>query len=153
MIKVFEGKNPAERNKIIAALVLGVMALLAILYNIVGLYPSGKTTVNVKISPTPTVSPKTNAEIAALPSQEEVNFDYTTTPVVYNVTSFYAPDAGRNIFAFYEPPAPTPYVTPSPVFRQPPTPKPPSPTPTPPFMPVQKLFVSKSAVINSRPIR
>lgn len=135
MIKIFEGKTPAERNKIIAAGVLGVMALLAILYNIVGLYPNRKTTtVNVKVSPTPTASPNASMEIAALPSQEDVDFVYTTTPVVYNAGNFNAPDAGRNIFAFYEPPAPTPYVAPPIVFKTATPPPTPPPTPTPPIL-------------------
>ncbi|MDQ3321994.1 MAG: IPT/TIG domain-containing protein [Acidobacteriota bacterium] len=145
MIKIFEGKTPTERNKIIAAGVLGAMALLAILYNVVGLYPSRKTTVTVRTaSPTPTASPRSNAEsVAALPNQAEMDFEYTTTPVVYNAGSFYAPDAGRNIFAFYEPPAPTPYVTPSPVFRTPPPVPPPAPEPTPPLL---IAFVSPQTV-------
>jgi len=143
MIKIFEGKTPTEKNKIIAALVLGVMATLAILYNIVGLYPSRKTSVTVSVSPTPTVSPKTNLNAVVMPNQEEVNFAYTTTPVVYNANSFYAPDAGRNIFAFYEPPAPTPYVTPSPVFKTPPPTPPPTPAPTPPIF---ISFVSPQSV-------
>ncbi|MDQ6788269.1 MAG: hypothetical protein M3033_15800, partial [Acidobacteriota bacterium] len=143
MIKIFEGKNPAERNKTIAALVLGTMALLAILYNIVGLYPSRKTSVTVKVSPTPTASPKTSVEVATLPNQEEVNFDYTTTPVVYNPGNFYAPDAGRNIFAFYEPPPPTPYVAP-PIVIRPETP-PPTPPPTP-VPPIQVGYVTPQSV-------
>lgn len=132
MIKIFEGKTPTERNKIIAASVLGVMALLAILYNIVGLYPSRKTVVTVSsASPTPTAAPGTNREIVELPNQEEMNFDYTTTPVVYSPGDSYAPDAGRNIFAFYEPPAPTPYVAPIPVVKTPTPIPPPKPEPTP----------------------
>lgn len=63
-----------------------------------------------------------------MPSQDEQDFVYTTVPVVYDPMRQYAPDPGRNIFAFYEPPPPTPYV-PTPT----PTPKPPTPTPTPPY--------------------
>jgi len=134
-MKLFEGKSPTERNKIIAAITLGVMAVLALGYTFGGsFFGSRKVSVTVTASPTPTASPRTNSETAALPSQEEVNLVYTTTPVVYNPGSFYAPDAGRNIFAFYEPPSPTPYV-PTPI----PTPKPyieptPVPTPVPPFL-------------------
>ena len=134
-MKLFEGKTPAEKNKIIAAMVLGAMAVLAIGYNIIGLYnPGRKTSVTVTASPTPTASPKTSSDAAALPNDQEVNFEYTTTPVVYNPGAFYAPDAGRNIFAFYEPPAPTPYVptpTPAPTLYVEPTPV---PTPTPYYL-------------------
>jgi hypothetical protein len=136
-MKFFEGKSPAERNKIIAAGVLGAMALVVIVYNIMNLYPSRKTSVTVTASPTPTASPRTNLETVAMPSREEEIFGYTTTPVVYNPNMFYAPDAGRNIFAFYEPPPPTPYIEPPVVFKTPtqlPPPPPPSPTPTPPLL-------------------
>ncbi|HLM01530.1 MAG TPA: IPT/TIG domain-containing protein, partial [Pyrinomonadaceae bacterium] len=52
------------------------------------------------------------------------------TPVAYTPGSFYAPDAGRNIFAFYEPPQPTPFVA-QPIVETP-IPTPPTPTPVPP---------------------
>ena len=134
-MKIFEGKSPAERNKTIAAGVLGAMALLVIVYNVMNLYPSRKTSVTVaSASPTPAVSSRTNLEPVSMPSREDVISEYTTTPVFYNPGSFYAPDAGRNIFAFYEPPPPTPYVAPPIVFDPPPTPPPPVPTPVPPFL-------------------
>jgi len=133
-MKLFEGKSPAEKNKIIAAGVLGAMALFAIAYNIIGLYPSRKTSVTVTASPSPTASPIPSLNTAALPTQEETNLLYTTTPIFYNQGSFYAPDAGRNIFAFYEPPPPTPYIAPPVVFNPPPTPPPPVPTPIPDFL-------------------
>lgn len=135
-MKLFEGKSTAEKNKIIAALALGSMAVLAIGYNIIGLYrPARKTSVTVTATPTPTASPRTGSDnVAALPNDAEVNFEYTTTPVIYNPGAFYAPDAGRNIFAFYEPPPPTPYVPPIPVVKTP-TPIPPAPpTPVPPLL-------------------
>jgi hypothetical protein len=132
-MKLFEGKSPAERNKIIALIGLGAMAVLAIGYNIIGLYPSRKTnvTVSASASPTPSGSPRNSSDIAALPSNEEIIFGYTTTPISYSPGAFYAPDAGRNIFAFYEPPPPTPYVAPPIVIRAE-TPYPtPAPTPAP----------------------
>jgi len=134
-MKLFEGKSPLERNKIIAAIVLGVMALLALTYTFGGSFFGGrKVAVTVTASPTPTASPRRAADAARLPSDAEINFQYTTTAVSYEPGRFYAPDAGRNIFAFYEPPPPTPY-SPTPV----PTPKPevfatPIPTPTPEFI-------------------
>ena len=134
-MKLFEGKSPTERNKIIAAITLGVMAVLALGYTFSGSFlGSRKVSVTVTASPTPTASPRTNSETAALPSQEEVNLDYMTRPVVYNPNSFYAPDAGRNIFAFYEPPPPTPYVAPSPLPPKPYEPPPATPTPVPPLL-------------------
>ena len=135
-MKLFEGKSPAEKNKIIALIVLGAMVVLAIGYNIMALYPSRKTNVTVTTaSPTSSASPRNNSDVAALPNNEEINFLYSTTPISYSPGAFYAPDAGRNIFAFYEPPPPTPYVAPPIVIKPeapyiPPTPAP-TPTPTP----------------------
>ncbi len=138
-MKVFEGKSPTERNKIIAAAVLGVMAVIALTYTFGGMFfSSKKPTVTASASPSPT--PKTTTgnsggtQNSTLPNQDEVNFQYTTTPVVYNPDKFYAPDAGRNIFAFYEPPPPTPYVTPEKVVMPATPPPTPIPTPTPPIL-------------------
>jgi hypothetical protein len=73
-----------------------------------------------------------------MPSQADQQFAYVTTPVVYIPGSFGTPDAGRNIFAFYEPPPPTPWV---------PTPVPPTPTPTPAPTPEMLIaFVAPQSV-------
>lgn len=135
MIKIFEGKTPAERNKIIAALTLGTMALLVIINLIFNIYPGRKKTVTVTTAtPTPTASPRANVEIVRMPDQTEMDITYTSIPVAYDPRSAYAPDAGRNIFAFYEPPVPTPYVTPPVVIKTLPPPTPPEPIPTPPIL-------------------
>ncbi len=135
-MKIFEGKSPEERNKIIAALVLGTAALLAIGYNFIGFFPSGKTTVKVTASPTPKSNARNGrrAQNTEIPPQEDVNFQYSTTPIDYNQGILYgAPEPGRNIFAFYEPGIPTPYL-PTPIPEKTPTPiEPPKPTPTPPI--------------------
>ena len=127
-MKFFEGKSPTERNKLIAAIVLGVLCLF-VLYFVFGrgLFGGSTTTVTAKGSPTPkpTASPKTNPGDLSLPTQGEQDFIDTTTVIDYRPGTFYTPDAGRNIFAFYEPPAPTPY---SPTPFVPPSPLPP-PTP------------------------
>ncbi|MEO6051717.1 MAG: hypothetical protein ABIP78_10355 [Pyrinomonadaceae bacterium] len=131
---IFEGKTQTEKNKLIAAAVLGVVALAA-LYMAFGrnLFGGTTTSVTVKTSPTPrpVVSPGTVQNDTALPTFDEQNFVYQTTPVFYQPGNSSAPDPGRNIFAFYEPPPPTPNVpTPEPLVIV----KPPSPTPTPIFL-------------------
>lgn len=129
---LFEGKTSTERNKMIAAAVLGVVALVA-LYLAFGrsFFGGTATTATVKSTPTPKPggSPAVNVNVSVLPSADEQDFVYQTTPVVYIPGNAYAPDAGRNIFAFYEPPPPTPYVpTPEPpVIIKTPTPPPPPP--------------------------
>ena len=133
-MKLLEGKTPTERNKIIAAAVLGVVALFA-LYFAFGrsLFSSSTTTATVKVSPSPkaAASPTTRTD-AVLPTASEQDFVYQTTAVFYpgNIS---APDPGRNIFAFYEPAAPCkgdqcpPSPVPSPTPMKSPTPVPPPP--------------------------
>ena len=135
-MKLFEGKSPEERNKIIAASVLGVLAVLVLGYSIIGNPFAAKKKITVSVSPTPTPknSSNQNAETAAMLNDAAINSIYTTTPVVYYPGKFYAPDAGRNVFAFYEPPPPTPWIpppTPTPKIEPPITP---IPTPTPDYL-------------------
>lgn len=137
-LNIFAGKTPTERNKIIAALVLGLMSLASLYLAFGGsFFGGGKTTVTVSASPSPKPSASVNAANLtpiAVPDDAAILRDFTTTPVLYNNDSFYAPDAGRNIFAFYEPPPPTPY-SPTPYVAPPvKTPIPPTPTPPPPIM-------------------
>jgi len=126
-MELFKGKSASERNKIIAAAVLGVLAFAALVYAFVpGLFSRGTTSVTVA-TPTPktTGSPSKELTEVRMPTSDEQLFDYTTTPVVYSGDRFMAPDPGRNIFAFYEPPPPTPW-SPTP-YVAPPI----KPTPTP----------------------
>ncbi|HXF42305.1 MAG TPA: TIG domain-containing protein [Pyrinomonadaceae bacterium] len=116
----------SERNKLIAAIVLGILALVS-LWLAFGSGGSQKNASTIGSStPTPNSSPAVSAQ-NELPSKDEQNFIYQTVPVNYSPRVAEVPEPGRNIFAFYEPPPPTPYVpTPIPV-------KTPEPTPTPPF--------------------
>ena len=137
-MKIFDGKSPKERNQIIALVVIGGLAVLAVGYNFSGLFGSNrKSPQTASASPTATVSPLPAAQNPSMPAKSEVDFVYETTKVSYNPGDFNAPDPGRNIFAFYEPPRPTPY-SPTPI-PPPQTPKPATPTPTPP------LFVAYSS--------
>ena len=132
---LFKGKSPSERNKLIAAIALGVLAFGALAFAFgPGLFSSGSTTAKVTVDTTGkqnTANTTTPGQFR-MPSQDEQVFDYATTPISYNPGSYGTGNPGRNIFAFYEPPpcfpnCPTPYV--------PPTPVPATPTPTPhPFM-------------------
>ena len=127
---VFEGKSPSERNKIIAAGALGVLALVALFFAFGPRVGGSSTSVTVSVSPTPRSASSPTRELGpvTMPSQAEQDLAYMI-PVVYAPHSFGAPDPGRNIFAFYEPPPPCPDC-PTPL---PPTPKPYVPTPTPPL--------------------
>ena len=139
-MKLFEGKSPAERNKIIAALVLGVLSLGSLWIAFGGSIFSRKTSVTVSTSsptPKPSLSPNSNRNDSQMPSPDELELAYVNSEINYTVTRFNAPDAGRNIFAFYEPPPPTPY-SPTPF----PTPKPQTPIPPPPPTPTPEFFAA-----------
>ena len=129
---LFKGKSPSERNKLIAAIALGFLAVAALAFAFgPGFFSRGTTaTTTASPSPSPSGSPKSSTSQTGMPSQADQNFVYLTTPVVYSGSAFGAPDPGRNIFAFYEPPPPTPYS---------PTPIPPTPLPTP--EPTPKILV------------
>lgn len=142
-MKIFEGKSPTERNKIIAALVLGVMAFFVLSYTFIFPLFSSKKTITISVSPTPkpSASPNGATTVSSMPTNAELDFTYSTTPVYYTGAT-YAPEAGRNIFAFYEPPPPTPY---SPTPFPSPTPMPELPTPTPTPTPPIALYTAASA--------
>ncbi len=135
-IASLEGKTKSEKKKIIAAGVLGLVALVA-LYLAFGRSSGGtaSATVKVNVTPKPTAAPSANKTNAELPTRSEQDFVYQTTAVVYPGTVS-APEPGRNIFAFYEPPKPcgpadprpscvSPIPSPSPIKTAPPPPPPP----------------------------
>jgi hypothetical protein len=133
-MNLFEGKTKQERNKIIAAIVLGVLALFSLFFAFGPSLQGSSTAVAVNVAPAPNPSAsaaKPAVDNFALPTQEQQTFDYQTTPVVYNNGSVSTPDAGRNIFAFYEPPAPC-RDCPTPLVVD--VPKTPTPAPPPPVI-------------------
>ncbi|HEX7957944.1 MAG TPA: hypothetical protein VF508_13425 [Pyrinomonadaceae bacterium] len=119
---LFEGKTPAERNKMIAAVVMPLLALIFVVKMF-----SGPSRPN---STAPTPAPKARGARpnappdATSPSDLAQASDADISPVVYEPTAYGGAEAGRNIFAFYVRPTPTP---------GPPAP-PPTPTPTPPVV-------------------
>lgn len=135
-MKLFEGKTTTERNKIIAAAALGVISLVALFLAFGPSFSSTPPNVTVKISPTPRTSTTANSPAGdrVLPTSDEQRFIYETTPVDYRPGNAYAPDAGRNIFAFYEPPPPCTKDCPTPVPPPIKTPTPATPAPTPPIL-------------------
>lgn len=130
---IMTGKTTTERNKLIAAVVLGIVALVT-LYLAFGRSLFGpSTSAKVTVSPTPkrSAAPQTNGD-DLMPTAGEQRLTYESTPIDYAPGNAFAPDAGRNIFAFYEPPPPCrgaecPTPVPPPVVVKTPTPAPPPP--------------------------
>ncbi len=120
---LFEGKTPAERNKTIAAIVLGVFALIFLGRMLFG--SSGTTQV---AHPTPT--PKRQAtQSASNGGGDAIDPNVVTTKIRYDGTPVSGSEAGRNIFAFYVPPE-----IQKPLTGLTPTPPPATPIPTPPLV-------------------
>ena len=117
---VVEGTNQSERNKKIAAIVLGSIALIALAYMFLGSSGSKRTPTPPRITASPTPSrgniPPSVAELG-----EDPNAVLRPIPVSFTLPA--VPEAGRNIFAFYEPPLPPP-PTPVPETTPEPTPAP-----------------------------
>ncbi|MGB7209715.1 MAG: hypothetical protein WBD27_13715 [Pyrinomonadaceae bacterium] len=145
-MKLFEGKSKTERNKLIAAIVLGLMCLVVFYFAFGrGLFGGSSTTATIKPSPSPktnSVRSNDNNRDKQMPSQGDQDFTYQTQPIVYSSRIFIAPDPGRNIFAFYEPPLPCRENCPTPV-PPPVVIKTPIPVPPPP---VQIAFINPQSV-------
>ncbi|HEV2903993.1 MAG TPA: hypothetical protein VGW32_03050 [Pyrinomonadaceae bacterium] len=114
-MQLFDPNNPNEKKKMIVAAVLAVGALLVLGYLFLG-GGSTKPTTRATASPTPTPQRGPNKPP---PEDEDIS---VYQEIVYNGTVVGAPEADRNIFAYYVPPPPP--VKPTP---------PPTPEPTPPL--------------------
>ncbi|HEY2867311.1 MAG TPA: hypothetical protein VGJ02_09480 [Pyrinomonadaceae bacterium] len=130
-MELFAGKSTNERNKIIVAVVLGFVALVAMYIAFGSGIFSGSKAAVVTATPTPKPGAK-QADTSAFdfPSKQERDLGYATTPVSYDPNAYGGGEPGRNVFAFYEPPVPCPTCptpTPKPVLT--PTPPPPPPPP------------------------
>ena len=126
---LFEGKTPAERNKTIAALALGAVALffLARMFFFAG---SSQPSNNRPRRNTNTNASRSNAGAAnGVAASDDLNAEgsFVPAPVVFRPSTPDVPDAARNIFAFYVPPPPKPKSTNAVATPQP------TPVPTPPL--------------------
>ncbi|MGH9874266.1 MAG: hypothetical protein ACRD9S_17580 [Pyrinomonadaceae bacterium] len=120
-------RNPTERNKLILAGALGIVALLFLWWTFFGFGSgSNKGAVRPAGQPNSTVANRGLTSTVAPPSGVNPNAPSQDNllPVVYRQPAS-APEAGRNIFVYYEPPPPPPKVSVTPT---------PTPTPTPPVL-------------------
>jgi hypothetical protein len=114
-MQLFDPKNPNEKKKIIAAIVLGLGAILVLGYLLLGGGGSTKPANRATASPTPTPARGNKPP----PEEEDIS---VYQEIVYNGTVVGAPEADRNIFAYYVAPTPPPRPIPTPTA-----------TPTPPL--------------------
>ena len=119
-------RNPTERNKLILAGALGIVALLFLWWTFFGFggssntgiqRPAGQSPQSVA-NRVPSKLPQTSVVESNAPSQD------VPQPVVYR-RPVSAPEAGRNIFVYFEPQPKTVNVPVTPT---------PTPTPTPPVL-------------------
>jgi hypothetical protein len=121
-MQFFDPNNPNEKKKLIAAAVLGVVALAVLGYVFFGGSSKKPATVRTVVTPSPTP-----AKLAKAANAEDVAADDPSLfqPIRFNNTVPAVSEPERNIFAYYVPPPPTPVpVKPIPT---------PTPTPTPPM--------------------
>ena len=113
--------KPGEKKKLIFAAVLGLGAILVLYWVLIGFdsRPSVRTTASATPQPRPATT--TQRPAAAVAASQEVIDAARMAPIEYLPSSYNAPEAKRNIFAYYEPPK-------APVA----VPTTPTPTPTPP---------------------
>ena len=117
--------KPGEKRKLIWAAVLGLVAIVVLWWVLFGFGSSSSTSSTRRAAATPTPA-RTRPGAAQRPA-EAVPQDIATLadfrPIDYQPPSYSAPEAKRNIFAFYVPPPPAAPVV------QTPTPTPPPPPP------------------------
>src|SRR6185503_18353619 len=116
--------KPGEKKKLIAAGGLGLAALLVLYWVFIG-FDSGTRTAS---RPQPSPSPQQRAgQTTQRPNSPTVSPDVLDAAkwaeINYEISPSNAPDAKRNIFAYYEPPV---------IAKPAPSTPTPTPTPTPP---------------------
>jgi hypothetical protein len=126
--------KPGEKKKLIFAAGLGLGAILVLYWVLIGFdsRPPVKTTASA--TPPPRATTTTQRPAPVVSASQQVIDAARMAPIEYVPSSYSAPEAKRNIFAYYEPPK-APVVVPTT----------PTPTPTPP-PPVLLASVSPSNV-------
>jgi hypothetical protein len=119
--------KPGEKKKLIFAAALGLGAILVLYWVLIGFDSRPTPTNRATASSTPQRSNTTTSQRPAAPVQvsPEIQNLAAFAPIDYKPPSYIAPEAKRNIFAYYEPPKVIPgaLVTPTP-----------TPTPPPPIL-------------------
>jgi len=122
-MKFFDPNNPNEKKKMIAAGVLGLIAIVVLGYVFFG--GSSKTPTNNVVVTRPSPTPRNVTGPQPTPADGTGDDLSIYQPINYPVPIPQVVEADRNIFAYYEAPSPTPKLVIIPT---------PSPTPTPPLV-------------------
>ena len=115
--------KPGEKKKLIWAAALGFVAIVFLWWILIGFDSGTPTKARATASPTPQQRAAQNAARSNGTVTPEVKSLEAYTEVRYEPASYNAPEARRNIFAYYEPPK-APVAAPS---TPTPTPEPPPP--------------------------
>ena len=115
--------KPGEKKKLIFAGVLGLGAILVLYWVLIGFDSRPTPTTRPTASASPQRPTTTQRPAPAAQVSQQVVDVAKFAPIDYEPSSYSAPEAKRNIFAYYEPPKPAPV----PVVTPPPTPTPPPP--------------------------
>lgn len=122
-------KNPNERKKLVAAAVLGVIALIFLWWTFFGFGGSSTQPAKPKVAANQPPAPGSKPVNASAKEQTapELKDDLLAKLEVihYQQSAVITPEPKRNIFAYYEPPPPPAKVVSTPT---------PTPTPTPPVV-------------------
>lgn len=128
---LFEGKTPAERNKLIAALAFGAVALFLLARMFFGSSPAphARNTNGNRRAGATTARTTAGAAQNGQPAQEDdLLKEMTPVQLTSGPASLNIPDAGRNIFAYHvAPEAKKAGAAPAPTVAPTPTPEPPPP--------------------------
>lgn len=118
--------KPGERKKLIWASILGFAALIVLWWVFFGF---GSSNTNKPARATATPTPARNTRPGTQQPAQTVSADVANAamiaPIIYVPSSYNAPEARRNIFAYYVPPPPPVKVVQEPL---------PTPTPPPPLL-------------------
>jgi len=115
--------KPGEKKKLIWAGALGFVAIVFLWWTLIGFDSGTRTTTRPTASPTPQQRTAQNTSRSNGSVSPEVKSLEAYSEVRYEPASYTAPEARRNIFAYYEPPK-APVQAPS---TPTPTPEPPPP--------------------------
>ncbi len=141
-MKFLEGKTPAERNKTVAAMVLGSLAVIALSYTFLfsGASSPKKTAANsnsnVRVAVPVNRGGSDTLPDPQIPTVAQVASETDITPIPENpFPPTFGGETSRNIFALYEPP---------PFVLKPIVVAPPSPIPIPTPFPISVQFVNSN---------